>query len=215
MARPGRQRRLEAGVSERPTLGRPGATRRAPPGHRRAVSARHTHLSASNRAEQRGHVAHWRKREPRSQSDDLLPSSSIPAGLPVHVRRRPRSRAQRRDRAPATADEIVKVNEESRIDGLRSSATVFALLALIALTFTRGSQPSSPAPRPNPNQSGIEGPSRSARWVSKGAVRRSTRLLGWGWKGALSAPDGIASTQLPGRVDRCTAFTELRVSGRG
>lgn len=71
-------------------------------------------------------------------SDNLLPSSPIPAGRLVHVRRRPRSRAQRRERAPATADEIVKVNEESRIDGLRSSATVFALLALIALTFTGG-----------------------------------------------------------------------------
>ena len=134
-------------------------------------------------------------------SDNLLPSSSIPAGRPVHVRRRPRSRAQRRDRAPATADEIVKVNEESRIDGLRSAATVFALLALIALPFTGGSQPSNPAPRPNPGQSGIEGPGRSARCVSKGAVRRrSTRLLGWGWKGALSARPrtGLPQPSCPG-----------------
>ena len=33
------------------TLGRPGATRRAPPGHRRAMSARHTDPPASSRAE--------------------------------------------------------------------------------------------------------------------------------------------------------------------
>ncbi|HET8980882.1 MAG TPA: MFS transporter [Solirubrobacteraceae bacterium] len=39
---------------------------------------------------------------------------------------------------PATADEIVKVNEASRIDGLRSAASVLALLALVALPFTRG-----------------------------------------------------------------------------
>ena len=39
---------------------------------------------------------------------------------------------------PATVDEIVKVNEQSRIDGLRSAAAVLALLALIALPFSRG-----------------------------------------------------------------------------
>ncbi len=39
---------------------------------------------------------------------------------------------------PATADEIVEQNEQSRIDGLRVAAAVLALLALAALPFTRG-----------------------------------------------------------------------------
>lgn len=38
----------------------------------------------------------------------------------------------------ATSDEIVKVNEQARIDGLRSAAAILALLALVALPFTRG-----------------------------------------------------------------------------
>ena len=93
--------------TERPTLGRPGATRRAPPGHRRAVSARHTHLSASNRAEQRGHVAHWRKREPRShvgQSVALIVHSGWPSRSCPTPTSKPRSKTRpcprdgRRDR---------------------------------------------------------------------------------------------------------------------
>jgi MFS family permease len=39
---------------------------------------------------------------------------------------------------PATADEIVKVNEKGRIDGLRAASAVLALLALIAIPFSRG-----------------------------------------------------------------------------
>ena len=39
---------------------------------------------------------------------------------------------------PATANEIVKVNKQSQIDGLRASEAILALLALIALPFTRG-----------------------------------------------------------------------------
>ncbi len=38
----------------------------------------------------------------------------------------------------ATANEIIKVNEQSQIDGLRTSEAILALLALIALPFTRG-----------------------------------------------------------------------------
>jgi MFS family permease len=54
----------------------------------------------------------------------------------------------------ATADTIVKENEESRIDGLRAAASLLALLSLVALLFTRGIptvQPGSkPAPSPAP-----------------------------------------------------------------
>ena len=39
---------------------------------------------------------------------------------------------------PATADEIVKQNEKSQIDGLRAAEAILALLALVALPFTRG-----------------------------------------------------------------------------
>lgn len=59
---------------------------------------------------------------------------------------------------PATAQEIVDQNEQSRIDGLRSALSLLALLALVAIPFTRGIptvQPGSElapegAPRPVP-----------------------------------------------------------------
>ena len=39
---------------------------------------------------------------------------------------------------PATADAVVKTNQQSRIDGLRSALSILALIALIAPLFTRG-----------------------------------------------------------------------------
>ena len=58
-----------------------------------------------------------------------------------------------------TADAIVETNAQSRIDGLRAATAALALLALLALPFTRGiptTQPGAaeakvePAPRPAP-----------------------------------------------------------------
>jgi MFS family permease len=54
----------------------------------------------------------------------------------------------------ATANEIVKENEKSQIDGLRAAEAILALFALVALPFTRGIptiQPGAQAkPRPTP-----------------------------------------------------------------
>jgi MFS family permease len=53
---------------------------------------------------------------------------------------------------PATTEEIVKANETAQIDGLRAAEAILALLALVALPFTRGiptAQPGAQAkPRP-------------------------------------------------------------------
>ena len=52
---------------------------------------------------------------------------------------------------PATADEIVKQNTKSQIDGLRAAEAILALLALIALHSPEASRPSNPAPKPIPD----------------------------------------------------------------
>ena len=52
--------------------------------------------------------------------------------------RRPRGRAGRGGRGRREADAIVEENEEARIAGLRVSLAVLALMAVLALFFTRG-----------------------------------------------------------------------------
>ncbi len=56
----------------------------------------------------------------------------------------------------ATADAVLETNTESRIDGLRAAASVLALLALVALLFTRGIPTVQPGaqPRPSPANDG-------------------------------------------------------------
>ena len=52
---------------------------------------------------------------------------------------------------PATADEIVKQNEKSQIDGLRAAEASLALLALVALPFTRGIPTVQPGAQAKPS----------------------------------------------------------------
>jgi len=54
---------------------------------------------------------------------------------------------------PATADEIVKQNEKSQIDGLRAAEAILALLALVALPFTRGIPTVQPGAQAKPRPS--------------------------------------------------------------
>ncbi len=50
----------------------------------------------------------------------------------------------------ATANEIINVNKQSQIDGLRASEAILALLALVALPFTRGIPSVQPGAQPKP-----------------------------------------------------------------
>jgi MFS family permease len=75
----------------------------------------------------------------------------------------------------ATADEIGKQNEKSQIDGLRAAEAILALLALVALPFTRGIptvQPGAQAkPKPSPSKPTSRVPElRSPRLGNKGYV---------------------------------------------
>ncbi len=52
-----------------------------------------------------------------------------------------------------TTDEIVETNEKSRIDGLRAAVSILALLALVALLFTRGIPTAQPGAQRRPASS--------------------------------------------------------------
>ena len=64
--------------------------------------------------------------------------TQLAAGVPFISEADAKAALKKANVPPATADEIVKHNEKSQIDGLRAAEAILALLALIALPFTRG-----------------------------------------------------------------------------
>jgi len=70
-----------------------------------------------------------------------------------------------------TADAIVTENANARIDGLRSSLSLLALIALIALFTARRiparqptGEPETPAPDDEPPDAGLSDPAGAFRW---------------------------------------------------
>ncbi len=80
--------------------------------------------------------------------------TKLAGGVPFMSQADAKAALKKANVPPATADEIVKQNEKSQIDGLRAAEAILALLALVALPFTRGIptvQPGAKAkPRPSP-----------------------------------------------------------------
>ncbi len=80
--------------------------------------------------------------------------TQLASGVPFMSEADAKAALQKANVPTATANEIVKQNKTSQIDGLRAAEAVLALFALVALPFTRGIptvQPGAQAqPRPSP-----------------------------------------------------------------
>ena len=64
--------------------------------------------------------------------------TQLAGGIPLISEADAKAALKKANVPTATADEIVKQNEKSQIDGLRAAEAILALLALVALPFTRG-----------------------------------------------------------------------------
>jgi hypothetical protein len=76
---------------------------------------------------------------------------------PVPVRPRPASPARQGRRASKEADAIVTENANARIDGLRSSLALLAIIALIALFATRRIPAQQPTASPESEPTALTG----------------------------------------------------------
>ena len=79
--------------------------------------------------------------------------TQLAGGVPFMSEADAKAALQKANVPPATADEIVKQNEKSQIDGLRAAEAILALLALIALPFTRGIPTVQPGAQAKPRRS--------------------------------------------------------------
>jgi hypothetical protein len=95
--------------------------------------------------------------------------TQLAAGVPFISEADAEAALQKSNVPPATADEIVKQNEKSQIDGLRAAEAILALLALVAIPFTRGIPASNPAAKSSPYQ-------RPHSWRSRLSNRHAAAL---------------------------------------
>ncbi len=79
--------------------------------------------------------------------------TQLASGVPFVSEADAKAALQKANVPRATADEIVKHNEKSQIDGLRTAEAILALLALVALPFTRGIPTVPPGTQSDPTPS--------------------------------------------------------------
>ncbi len=99
------------------------------------------------------------------QNNPAVPAPSVPTHRwsgrrrPVRLRRRSQVDADKAGVPPKEADAIVAENTTARIDGLRSSLSALAVIALIAMLFSLRIPTEQPAPEaPEPETPGPEAP---------------------------------------------------------
>ena len=78
--------------------------------------------------------------------------TQLASGVPFTSDADLKAALQKANVPPATVDEIIKVNEKGRIDGLRDASAVLALLALVAIPFSRGIPTVQPGAEATPDR---------------------------------------------------------------